>query len=89
MRHTQRVEYCIVINLPDGVNVFEGFDIVVNPLTNAKTVFNVWNTDITKAKIFSQKQAPEALKLVDPKGTIEARIEPFSKIKTDSHDKLN
>lgn len=76
-------KFCIVIDAPDGVNVFEGFDIVINPVTGDKSIFNVWNSRVTAARLFrSPLQAKEALKLVDPKGIVEARIEAYLPIKT-------
>jgi hypothetical protein len=88
-------KYCITVNLPDGLNVFVGFHKEINPVTGASTYFNIWQlvtdeTTLGKAKLFrSQAQAETALKLVDGKQIVYAKVSPLSTVKNDIHANHN
>lgn len=73
---------CIVCDLPDGLNVFVGFDCLIDPVTGTKMYFNVWDTNIKNAKFFrSMDQGKQALKIVSKENTnIFARVEFYDKI---------
>jgi len=74
-------KFCIACDLPDGINVFAGFHKKINPITGASTYFNVWDTDVSNAKLFrSAVQASNALKMVDRDGNVKARVEPFDAV---------
>lgn len=83
-------KFCIVCDLPDGINAFQGFHKEINPLTGGATYSNVWNTNVKTARLFrSRRQADIVLKMVDGMQIVYARVETYGKVLTLAADPEN